>query len=119
MNQHYKIMRYDLRSQYCILWFSPLNALTEEYVKTLYNPLLSSLKSYVTCYLVQMSLFETEDIQAEIKAAVESLAEELAGKKILLSGWCSGGVLALKGAEILENCGITIKQILMLDTFEP
>lgn len=81
MNQHYKIMRYDLRSQYCILWFSPLNALTEEYVKTLYNPLLSSLKSYVTCYLVQMSLFETEDIQAEIKAAVESLAEELAGKK--------------------------------------
>lgn len=25
----------------------------------------------------------------------------------------------MKGAEILENCGITIKQILMLDTFEP
>lgn len=119
MNQHYKIMRYGLHNKYSILWFAPLNALTEEYVKTLYEPLLYSLRSDVTCYIVQMSLFETEDIQAEIKAAVGSLADELAGEKILLSGWCSGGVLALKGAEILEDCGITVKQILMLDTFEP
>lgn len=119
MNQYYKIMRYDLHSQYCILWFAPLNALTEEYVKTLYEPLIFSLKSDVTCYIVQMSLFETKDIYEEINAVVESLAGEIAGKKILLSGWCSGGVLALKGAEILEKRRITIKQILMLDTFEP
>lgn len=119
LNQHYKIISYGSGIKYSILCFAPLNALTEDYVRSLYEPLLSSLKLEVTCYIVQMSLYEIEDIQTEMEDVIENLTEKLTGKEMLLTGWCSGGVLAMKGAEILENCGIAVKCVLMLDTFEP
>lgn len=119
LNQHYKIISYGSGIKFSILCFAPLNALTEDYVRAIYEPLLLSLKLEATCYIVQMSLYEIEDIQTEVESVVESLTEELRGKEILLTGWCSGGVLALKAAEILEACGIAVKRVLMLDTFEP
>lgn len=119
LNQHYKIIRYGSGVKYSVLCFAPLNALTEDYVRVLYEPLLSLLKSEAACYILHMSLYETEDIQAETASAIEELKEELQGREILLLGWCSGGVLSLKAAEILENCGMTVKSVLMLDTFEP
>lgn len=119
LNEHYKIVKYGSDVKHCIVCFAPLNALTEDYVKAIYGPLLSSLKLKAACYILQMSSYEIEDMQAVLETAMEGLAGELTGKEILLTGWCSGGVLALKCAEILENCGIAVKQVLMLDTFEP
>lgn len=119
VNQHYKIISYGSGVTYSVLCFAPLNALTEDYVRALYEPLLSLLKADAACYILHMSLYEIEDIQAEMASAIEDLKEELSGREILLLGWCSGGVLSLKAAEILEGCGMAVKSVLMLDTFEP
>lgn len=103
----------------CIICFAPLNSLTSEYVKDLYNPLISRCDENISAYIMQLNLLSQHSFADYIKECKNIIENSVIEKDYVFIGWCSGGVFAVNIANMFTETGKEIKHVVLLDTYEP